>query len=258
MAQMAGHDINYLAVAGALGAIGEADPVPPLNLVADYGGGAMYLLAGVLAALVDRQSSGLGQVIDAAMVDGVASLLTPTYQLMAAGLWSDDRRANLLDGGAPFYRTYRCADGGYVAVGALEPEFYRRLLELLGIDPDTRPPQHDRSGWPQLEADLAAIFASESRNHWERRFFGEDACVTPVLSLEEAPQHVQNQARSTFMTNNANPLPAPAPRFSRSASQAGTAAPQSGSDTVAVLMEVGFDSGEIEALAASGAIKVVQ
>ena len=255
MANMAGHDINYIALAGALGAIGEEGPVPPLNLVGDYGGGAMYLLSGVLAALVERQTSKRGQVVDAAMVDGTASLMTPTYQLKAAGLWEDARHSNLLDGGAPFYRTYQTSDGGYMAVGALEPQFYSRLLELLGLDAADRAAQMDPSGWPQLESDLAAAFAAQPRNHWESLFSGEDACVTPVLSLEEAPAHEQNQARNTFMTTTGNPDPAPAPRFSRTLSGVSRGAPAIGADTREVLGELGLTASEIDSLAVASVVE---
>ena len=256
MATMAGHDINYIGLAGALAAIGDETPVPPLNLVGDYGGGAMYLLAGVLAALVEREASGSGQVVDAAMVDGAASLMTPTYQLQAAGLWEDARKSNLLDGAAPFYRTYETADGQYVAVGALEPHFFAKLMEILGLDHGDRPPQMDRSGWPQLEADLAAAFAAAPRNHWESVFSGQDACVTPVLSLEEAPAHEQNQARNTFMAANGNSEPAPAPRFSRTVSESSGAAPAIGGDTGSILAERGLSAAEVDALVAAGIVEV--
>lgn len=257
MASMAGHDINYIGLTGALHAIGDAEPVVPLNLVADYGGGAVFLLTGVLAALVERNSSGIGQTVDAAMIDGAASLMTPTYQLRQAGLWHDKRRTNILDGAAPFYRTYRTADDRHIAVGALEPQFYAKLLELLGLDSGDRPHQMDRSGWPRLESELAATFASKPRKHWEELFSGQDACVTPVLSLEEAPVHEHNQARNTFMTDGSNPLPAPAPRFSRTPSAAGGAALSIGAHTVEVLSESGVAATEIEALAAARVIEVM-
>ncbi|NND03466.1 MAG: CoA transferase, partial [Acidimicrobiia bacterium] len=254
MAPMAGHDINYIGLVGVLGAIGSESPVPPLNLVGDYGGGAMYLLVGVLAALVERSTSGRGQVVDAAMADGAASLMTPIYQLKAAGYWRDERNTNLLDGAAPFYRTYETADGEFMAVGALEPQFYARLLDLLGLDVADRPHQMDRAGWPQLEADIAAAFAAQSRNHWESVFSGEDACVTPVLSLGEAPAHAQNQARKTFMTRTGNPEPAPAPRFSRSAGEVPRPAPAIGSDTRQVLGAAGVEAADIESLLAAGVV----
>lgn len=216
LATTAGHDINYISLAGALHAIGDDDPVVPLNLIGDYGGGALYLALGVLAALHERESSGLGQVVDAAMVDGVASLMTPTYQLAAAGLWADRRSSNLLDGEAPFYRAYQTADGGHVAVGALEPQFYQELLRLLAIEPGELPAQYHRDGWTQIRDRLAAEFIAEPRAHWEAVFGGSDACVTPVLSMEEAPNHPHNLERTTFVDAAGSPEPAPAPRFSRS------------------------------------------
>lgn len=255
MASMAGHDINYIGIVGALGAIGDQEPVVPLNLVADYGGGALYLAVGVLAALHERSRSGAGQVVDAAMVDGAASLLTPTFQLLAAGLWSDGRRSNLLDGAAPFYRTYRTADGEHMAVGALEPQFFAKLLELLDIDP-ARYSQMDRAQWPDLAAELAARFASQPRIHWESVFDGEDACVTPVLSLEEAPRYAQNRARHTFMNAEMSPIPAPAPRFARTPSERSGASPRPGEHTSGVLTELGYDSAAITKLAADGAIGI--
>lgn len=245
MARMAGHDINYIGLVGVLNAIGEDDPVVPLNLVGDYGGGAMYLLAGVLAALFESANSGMGQVVDAAMVDGAASLMTPTYQLAAADLWADARHSNLLDGAAPFYRTYKTADGGFMAVGALEPQFFARFAELLGLNLADRPPQMDPSGWAQLEGDIASIFHSKPRKHWESVFDGEDACVTAVLSLEEAPQHAHNQARNTFMTAFGTTQPSPAPRFSRTTSEVRAGAPSPGADTADVIAELGLSPGGV-------------
>lgn len=240
MSQMAGHDINYIGLVGALHAIGDEAPVVPLNLIGDYGGGAMYLLAGVLAALHERAASGIGQVVEAAMIDGAASLMTPTYQLAASGNWQDARHSNLLDGAAPFYRTYETADGGFMAVGALEPRFFARFVELLGLDRADMPPQMDPTGWGQLAREIATIFLSESRKHWESVFDGEDACVTAVLSLEEAPHHAHNQARNTFMTTIETAQPSPAPRFSRTASDVKRDAPVSGADTAELLAELGL------------------
>lgn len=254
LAALAGHDINYIGLAGALHAIGDSDPVVPLNLVGDYGGGAMFLATGVLAALVERSESDVGQVIDVAMVDGVATLMTPIYQLLAAGQWQDGRNANLLDGAAPFYRSYETAEGGYMAVGALEPAFYARFLELLELDEDPAS-QMDVRTWPDLHERIAAIFIAEPRIHWESLFTGEDACVTPVLSLEEAPQHAQNQARMTFVTRNSSWEPAPAPRFSRTESEAGSAAPAVGADTAAVLGELGYTVAEVDSLAGAGVVE---
>lgn len=213
LAREAGHDLNYLALSGALWPMGEPDrpPRPPLNLVGDYGGGAMMLVAGVLAALLEARSTGRGRVVDAAMTDGSALLTALFHALAARGLWSQARGANLLDGGAPFYRCFACRDGGYVAVGALEPQFYAALLAGLGVPPDEAP-QYDTSAWPALHARFEAAFAARDRDDWAARFAGGDACVTPVLTLAEAPLHPHNRARGTF-TSEGVVQPATAPRF---------------------------------------------
>lgn len=221
LATTAGHDINYLALTGALAALGRGGerPTAPLNLVADFGGGSMYLVVGVLAALLERAGSGRGQVVDAAMVDGVASLLQLIWALRGTGQWSDRPGSNLLDGGAPFYDTYACADGGYVAVGALEPGFFRLLVHGLEW-PDAAAvtaAQYDPRGWPTLRARLAATFATRPRDAWATRFEGTDACVTPVLSFAEAAAHPHLRARETLVEADGVVQAAPAPRFSRSA-----------------------------------------
>jgi alpha-methylacyl-CoA racemase len=223
LAPRAGHDINYLGLTGALAAIGPAggDPVPPLNLVGDYGGGSMLLLVGILAALLERSSSGRGQVVDAAMVDGVTSLLALTYGLLGAGLWRLERGANLIDGGAPFYTTYVCADGGYVAVGALEERFWLRLLEVLGLDVRDLPPRNDPVGWPSLRARLARVFAARSRDAWTETFAEVDACVTPVLTLAETAAHPQLGGRGSVSASGGAKAPGVAPRFSRTPGTAG-------------------------------------
>ena len=210
LADQVGHDLNYIGLSGVLHAMGPGDrpPSPPLNLVGDYGGGAMLLVVGVLAALVEARTTGRGRVVDAAMTDGSALLGGLFHALRDQGLWSDRRGANLLDGGAPFYRCYACRDGGFVAVGALEPRFYAALLGGLGIDPDEAP-QHDVDAWPALAARFAAVFLTRDRNDWATHFSGTEACVTPVLSMAEAPDHPHNRARQTFRDG----LPAPAPRF---------------------------------------------
>ena len=212
MAQQVGHDLNYIALSGALHATGEPDrpPRPPLNLVGDYGGGAMLVVVGVLAGLLEAKATGRGRVVDAAMTDGSALLMSLFYALEARGLWSDTRGTNLLDGGAPFYRCYTCADGRFVAVGALEPQFYAALIAGLGLTA-AEAPQFDMAAWPQLHARFEGLFATRDRDAWAARFAGTDACVTPVLSLAEAPAHPHNQARGTFA---ATPIqPGPAPRF---------------------------------------------
>jgi alpha-methylacyl-CoA racemase len=212
-----GHDINYIGLTGVLHAIGRADrpPPPPLNLVGDYGGGSMLLLVGILAALWERASSGRGQVVDAAMVDGATLLAQLPLALRGMGAWTDERDANLLDGGAPFYGTYACADGRYVAVGALEPHFFRALLDGLGLDPATIGDQHDRAGWPAMRAAFRDRFAARSREEWARRFAGVEACVTPVLTFAEAARDPHLTARGTYVERDGVVQAAPAPRFSR-------------------------------------------
>lgn len=220
LADRAGHDINYLSLTGGLHAIGEPGrkPVVPLNLVADFGGGALYLVVGVLAALVERQSSDTGQVVDAAMVDGVSSLLAMAYSHLSMGLSTDERGVNLLDGGAPFYDTYVCSDGRYVAVGCLEPQFFAAFAEGLDV---TLPPQGDRSRWPEMRATIAATLATRSRDEWAERFAAVDACVTPVLSMGEAPNNAHVKARGALIDEAGLIAPAPAPRFSRTPGEAG-------------------------------------
>ncbi|MGE4427425.1 MAG: CaiB/BaiF CoA transferase family protein [Solirubrobacteraceae bacterium] len=215
LARAAGHDVNYIAVAGALGAMARAGerPLFPLNLVGDYAGGALLLTIGVLSALHHARATGEGQVVDAAMVDGAALLTTLFHGLRAAGRWSDEPGTNLLDSGAPFYEVYATADDGHVAVGALEPVFYARLLELLGV-PAEEMPQHDRARWPAFKRRLAAIFASRDREHWRALLEGEDACATVVESLTEAPHHPHLRARGTFVVVDGVVQPQAAPRFS--------------------------------------------
>ena len=223
LAERAGHDITYLAMTGALHAIGKADrpPAVPLNLIGDYAGGTMFAALGIVSALLQVRASGRGQVIDVAMVDGVAVLLSLFHELLAAGRWRDARGMNFLDGAAPYYRCYACADGRHVAVGALEPAFFRQLLDGLDIPAD-RYDQTDQAGWPQMEQDFAAAFGSRPRDEWERRFAGTDACVAPVLSLTEAIQHPANTARQTFIRHNGVDQASPAPRFSVTPGSIGT------------------------------------
>lgn len=214
LATMAGHDINYIALTGALHAIGPAvSPVPPLNLVGDYAGGSMFLALGVVAALFSARSTGVGQVVDAAMTDGSALLMSLFYALHAKGAWFDERETNLLDGAAPFYRTYACRDGAHVAVGAIEPQFFALLLAGLDLQP-TGIVQHDRAGWPALTKLFAERFATRTRDEWAATFTGTDACVTPVLSLAQASHHPHNVARATFADPAGVIQPMPAPRFS--------------------------------------------
>jgi alpha-methylacyl-CoA racemase len=216
LADRAGHDLNYLAVAGALYPMGYADrpPAPPLNVVADYGGGGMLLAFGVVSALYERERSGQGQVVDAAMVDGAALLSATFHSLLAAGAWSEQREANLLDGGAHFYRVYECADGRFISVGAIEPQFYAELLDRLGLDP-AEWPQHDRDRWPELRERLAGVWRSRPLAEWVGVFAGSDTCVAPVNRLSEAPDDPHLAARGTFVERFGVRQPAPAPRFSR-------------------------------------------
>ncbi len=219
MALRAGHDLNYISITGALHGMGDqgAPPPVPLNLVGDYGGGAMFLIAGMLAALLSAKTSGKGQVVDACITDGVASLMGLFYAWQPKGLWNDAPSSNLLDGGAPFYRCYACADGRHVAVGCLEPQFFAQMLKGVGLE-DRGYDQNDPAGWPAMQADFEAIFATRSRDEWAELFAETDACVTPVLSMVEAPAHPHNRARGTFIDRNAIPQPAPAPRFSETVS----------------------------------------
>ncbi|HEX6968206.1 MAG TPA: CaiB/BaiF CoA-transferase family protein [Micromonosporaceae bacterium] len=252
LSHTAGHDINYVALSGALHVSGTRDkPMQAANLVGDFGGGALYLVVGVLAALLERSHSGRGQVIDAAMVDGAASLLTMLYTLLGAGAWTDERQANLLDGGAPFYDTYRCADGRHVAVGALEPQFYAALLDGLGLAGKLDGGQYDRSYWPAHREAFQRVFASRTRDEWAAHFAGTDACVTPVLSLAEAPHHPHLAARRTFTEVDGVVQPAVAPRFSRTTGGNPTAPRPAGADTTAVLRSWGFTAAEIESLLAA-------
>jgi len=255
LAQRAGHDINYLGLTGALHAIGTADkPVAPLNIGADFGGGSMFLLVGILAALFERGTSGRGQVVDAAMVDGASSLVTMIYGMLGAGLWQDRRAANLLDGGAPFYDTYVCADGRHVAVGALEPQFYAAFVEGLGLTGALPGAQYDLAHWPEHRRLFAEAFATRPRDEWAEAFAGTDACVTPVLALGEAPVHPHLAARGTFVEQDGASQPGPAPRFSRTPGAVRGAPRRPGADTREALTDWGFSADEVETLLASGAV----
>ncbi|EXG81513.1 putative acyl-CoA transferase/carnitine dehydratase [Cryptosporangium arvum DSM 44712] len=235
-AHTAGHDINYISVTGALHAIGRPGerPVPPLNYVGDFGGGSMLLLVGILSALFERQQSGRGQTVDAAMVDGATLLSQMFWSFRAVGVWSDERGVNLLDGGAPWYDTYECGDGRYVAVGALEPQFYAALLTGLAIDV---PDRDDPANWPELRKRFTEAFATRTRDEWAAIFDGTDACVTPVLTFAEAPAHPHVAARGTVVEPNGVPQAAPAPRFSRTSPGAPTAPPGPGRDNADVLRD---------------------
>jgi alpha-methylacyl-CoA racemase len=250
LARTAGHDIDYLALSGALHAIGHAGgrPVPPLNYVADYGGGAMFLAFGLMAALHEARGSGQGQVVDAAMTEGASLLSSIFHGLRAAGEWSERRGENLLDSGAPFYDTYACADGRFLALGALEPQFQAELLQRLGItEPELAAPV-PRERWPQLRERLTALLATRSRDDWCTVFEGGDACVAPVLDWDEAPRHPQHQARSAFIELDGVTQAAPAPRFSRTPAARPTPPVAPGADTEAILRDWGVDAAVVERL----------
>ncbi|MQA16048.1 MAG: CoA transferase [Pseudonocardiaceae bacterium] len=250
-AQTAGHDIAYIAVTGTLHAIGRADGPPqvPLNVVGDFGGGGMYLVAGVLAALLEANRSGRGQVVDAAIVDGAASLMTAMYGMFGSGAWRDERGRNLLDTGTPFYDVYETADGGHMAVGALEPKFYAEFVSLLGLDPEDAD-RDDPTGWPALRERIAAAFKSRTRDEWAAVFDGSDACVAPVLSMTEAPSHPQVAARGTFAEVDGTTVPVPAPRFSRTQGAVSRPPAASGEHTRATLTDWGVS--DVDALIESG------
>jgi alpha-methylacyl-CoA racemase len=256
LAQAAGHDLNYIALTGALHAIGPAAgaPVPPLNLVGDYGGGALYLAFGLLAAVYERQSSGRGQVVDAAMVDGAASLMSLFNGLRAAGAWNAPRGENLLDGGAPFYGVYETADGLHVALGPLEPKFFAEFARRVGLPEHFVRGQHNRALWPAMRAAIAEIVRTRTRDEWCAQLEGTDACFAPVLTLDEAPAHPHALARASYVRVDGVTQPAPAPRFDRSVPQTPRPAPEVGAHTAEVLAEAGFDAAQVQALRDAGVI----
>lgn len=256
LAHTAGHDLNYLALSGALHAIGRAEggPVPPLNLVADFGGGAMLLAVGVLAAVLHARQTGEGQVVDAAMTDGCALLQAMNLSFRAMGQWQDRRQSNLIDGAAPFYDTYACADGGHLAVAALEERFYRQFLERTGLaEEGLMQSQHDRTLWPLQKQRIAEVLRTRSRNDWVRVFEGSDACVTPVLTLGEAPQHPHHRARGSFVEVDGRVQPGPAPRFSHTPTVGARPLPAT-HDGRTALTAWGWADEEIAQLAATGAL----
>ena len=255
-AQEAGHDINYLALTGALHSLGDADrpPPPPLNLVADLGGGALYLAVGLLAALLEARQSGRGQTIDVAMIDGVTHLMSAFQAFRQQGAWTGNRADNIVDGGAPFYRSYATKDGGFVAVGALEPHFYANLLAVMGLDPAGLPDQNDRGAWAAMRARFAAVFATRTRDEWAAAAAGRDACLAPVLAIDEAPDHPQMRARDVYPAFDGLRHPGPAPRFGRTPSAVNRAAPGAGADSRAALADWGFAPEDIAALESAGAL----
>ena len=256
LSQAAGHDINYISIAGALGAMGYADrpPAPPLNLVGDFGGGAMYLLTGILAALVERATSAQGQVIDAAMSDGTASLLSPFFGLMAMNMWTTDRFSNRLDGGAFYYGSYECSDGRYISIGSLEPQFYALLLEKAEITDPAFQEQLDEAAWPAKREKLTQLFKTKTRQQWCDIMEGTDVCFAPVLDLKEAPNHPHNIDRKTFVELDGVVQPAPAPRFSRTQGEIQGPAAMAGEHTREVLSAWNFSDQEIGELQTARAI----
>lgn len=253
----AGHDINYIAMSGALAAIGndpDGAPAVPLNLIGDFGGGSLYLAMGVLAALHERRNSGMGQVVDAAMVDGVGSLMTMHYGFWQAGIWQLARGSNAVDGGAPWYTTYRTSDGGYMAVGAVEQRFYRDMLAILGLNEAALPHQYDRTGWPKLREIFAEVFAGRSRAEWEAAFADSDACVSPVLSMEEAAAHPLSRDRASFVTRDDIVQPNPAPRFSRTTATQVRPPPVAAQSGAGALRAWGVAPERIDALTGQGIV----
>lgn len=256
LAQSAGHDLNYIALSGALAAIGKKGGAPtiPLNLIGDFGGGGMLLALGVLAAIIEAKTSGQGQVVDAAMAEGAATLLGPFFGLLAAGVHSLERGDNILDGGAPFYDVYECKDGGYISFGPVEGKFQRVMLERLGFDPAAFPKMSDRANWDAARAMIAARVKEKTREEWCEVLEGTDACFAPVLDMREAPMHAHFQARDSFIDVDGVTQPAPVPRFSRTQSQAPTVFAGAGAEGRALLLDWGFDQKRIDALQAQGVI----
>ena len=253
---MAGHDINYIALAGVLAHIGRSDsgPVPPMNLVGDFGGGGMYLAYGMVCALFEARNSGKGQVVDAAMVDGAASLMSFIHGMLASGFHSPERGTNLLDTGAHFYDVYECAYGGWISLGAIEPQFYAELLDKLGLDAERFGKQNDRDLWPELSEEIAAVVRMKTRDEWDAILEGSDVCYAPVLTVDEAIRHPHNVARGTFIDVGGITQPGPAPRLSRTPGEVRRPPAHAGQHTDEVLSEAGFDDDEVAALRASGAV----
>jgi alpha-methylacyl-CoA racemase len=257
-AEAAGHDINYISLAGALAHFGRAGeaPVPPLNMVGDFGGGGMFLAFGVVCALLEAQRSGLGQIVDAAMVDGAAVLMTMFWSFKSIGVFDETQRGtNLLDTGAHFYDVYQCADGDYISIGSIEPQFYAELMRLAGLDDDPEfVKQMDKSAWPHLKQRLSDLFATKTRDEWCALMEATDVCFAPVLTMSEAAQHPHNIARGTFVEIGGTMQPAPAPRFSRTTAEVTMPPAHPGQHTVEILRDWGFDAARIDALIASRAV----
>ncbi len=253
LSHSAGHDLNYLAITGALHAMGKQGepPVPPLNLVADYGGGSMFLIMGILAAIIERGISDKGQVVDAAMVDGVPAMMGMIHSMLAQGTWVNNREYNFVDGGAPYYRCYTCADGKYLSVGCIEPQFFAEFLKLAKLDEGFAKDQNDKSKWPKLHKLFEETIATKTRDEWAIIFEGTDACVAPVLDFEEAANYPHNIARNAFVTQNNVTQTSPAPRFSRSKTPLPKAVERTGHDAGTILRAAGFTDTEIKKLAST-------
>ena len=256
LSQAAGHDINYISIAGALGSMGYPDrpPTPPLNLIGDFGGGAMYLLSGVLAALVERNTSGIGQIIDAAMTDGTASLLSGFFGMMEMDMWTTNRYKNRLDGGAFYYGSYECKDGKHISIGSLEPQFYSLLLEKCEITDPSFDEQLDQKSWPEKREKMEAVFKTKTRDEWSEIMEGTDVCFAPILNLEEAPDHPHNKTRKTYVDFEGVTQPAPAPRFSRTQGTIQSSAALIGENTNEILNSWGFSDDKVDNLKKEGVI----
>ena len=256
LAHVAGHDMNYISLSGAQHAIGRAGekPVPPLNLVGDFGGGGMFLAFGLMCAIHEAGQSGKGQVVDVSMVEGSAALMHMMYSFKAMGAWEDKRGVNMLDTGAHYYDTYETSDGKYVSIGSIEPQFYALLIELAGLDKEEFAPQNDRAQWPALKEKLAAVMKSKTRDEWCAIMEGTDVCFAPILSMTEAPDHPHNKARNSFLEIDGVVQPAPAPKFSRTEPAIRGSASAAGSDTAAVLADAGYSEADIERLRESGVL----
>ncbi len=256
LANAAGHDINYISLSGALAAIGRpgSPPVPPLNLIGDFGGGGMLLALGLVSALLESKQSGKGQVVDAAMTDGSALLMTMIYTMQSSGFWKDSMGSNMLDGGAHFYDTYECSDGKFISLGSIEPQFYKLLCDLAGFDNNLSSDQMSRDGWPEKKKAVKEIILTKTREEWCQIMEGTDVCFAPVLNMEEAPNHPHNKARQTFIELEGATQPAPAPRFSRTNPEVQSPPSLVGEHTDEILQSLNLGADEIEKLKTSGSV----